>query len=45
MKRSYLSARSRTSPALLLPAKSFQKQRQRSIILKYGFKSETSGER
>ena len=45
MKRSYFFARFRASPALLLPAKSFQKQRQRSIILKYGFKSETSGER
>ena len=45
MKRSYFFARSRTSPALLLPAKLFQQQGQRSNILKYGFKSETSGER
>ena len=45
MKRSYFFARFRASPALLLPANLFQKQGQRSIILKYGFKSETSSER
>ena len=38
MKRSYFFARFRASPELLLPAKPFQKQRQRSNILKYGFK-------
>ena len=32
-------------PGVLLPANLFQKQGQRSNILKYGFKSETSGER
>ena len=34
-----------TQATLLLPAKLFQQQGQRSNILKYGFKSETSGER